>query len=198
MGTSGTKRVGVDEFVEGLKSIPGFHPNKVWDYLQQTRVEPASVEPYCFFSPASYTRNLIFKNDLFELLAICWETGQVSRIHNHRDQMCWMLVPMGKLRTQNYRVESRAAGKSTCTLTATGSYLITGDSPAQVDPDEPVHEVINSESFGESAVSLHIYSKPFNSCEVYQLDRGAYADVELHYTSMYGKLCDGESTASRS
>jgi len=32
---------------------------------------------------------------------------------------------------------------------------------------EPVHEVINLPEFGQRAVSIHVDSKPFESCEVY-------------------------------
>lgn len=196
MGNVPLRPVGMDEFVEGLKGISNFEPDKVWGYVQAHQVLPETVKPYCYFSPACYTRNLIFKNDDFELLAICWEIGQVSRVHNHRDQMCWMTVPMGKLKTQNYAVRDKDLKKQTCRLEPTDTYLITPEAPAQVDPEHPVHEVLNPEEFGERAVSLHIYSKPFDSCEVYQPERGSYCDVELCYTSEYGKLCDGETTAS--
>jgi cysteine dioxygenase len=53
---------------------------------------------------------------------------------------------------------------------------------------EPVHEVMNLAEFNQRAVSIHIYSKPFDTCEVYYLDKDAYADVPLFFTSEYGKL----------
>jgi hypothetical protein len=53
---------------------------------------------------------------------------------------------------------------------------------------EPVHEVMNLEEFRQRAVSIHIYSKPFDTCEVYYRDKGAYADVPLFFTSEYGEL----------
>jgi hypothetical protein len=55
-----------------------------------------------------------------------------------------------------------------------------------------VHQVLNLPEFRERAVSLHLYSKPFDSCEVYSLEKGSYSDVPLYYTSEYGKLCEGE------
>lgn len=197
MGSKGLRGVTTEEFVQGLKAIPDFEPAKVWDYIRGHKVEPESLRPYAFFSPASYTRNLIFKNDLFELLAICWDIGQVSRIHNHRDQMCWMLVSEGRLKTQNFRVADRDPEKQTCRLEATDTYLITPEAPAQVDPAEPVHQVLNLREFGCRAVSLHVYSRPFDSCEVYQPNRGTYCDVQLYYTSIHGRRCEGETTASR-
>lgn len=187
--------VGIDRFVEGLRRVPELAPGRINVYLQTHRVRPDSLRPYLFFSDASYTRNLIFKNDLFELLALCWEVGQVSRIHNHRDQQCWMTVPMGKLKNQNYRVLERDPVKQTCRLEPSRSCLITPSAPLEVDQDEPVHQVLNLAEYGERAVSLHLYSRPFNTCEVYLPEKGIYCDVPLSYTSEYGRLCPGEQAS---
>ena len=46
--------------------------------------------------------------------------------------------------------------------------------------------------FSQRAVSIHVYSKPFDTCEIYQREKGTYADVPLHYTSEYGKLNPAE------
>ena len=45
---------------------------------------------------------------------------------------------------------------------------------------------------GQRAVSLHIYSRPFNRCLVYRCETDEYREIPLHYTSEYGKLCEGE------
>jgi cysteine dioxygenase len=188
-------QVGADEFVRGLTALPTFTPHAVFDYIKAHPVRAESLRPYLFFSPASYTRNLIFKDERFELLAIGWEVGQVSRVHNHRDQQCWMAVPVGKLRNQNYRVVERDPAKKTCRLEESAVFMITPESPAEVDQEEPVHQVQNLAEFGQRAVSLHIYSKPFDTCEVYSLEKGSYADVPLCYTSEYGKVCAGEQAS---
>jgi len=192
MVETATRLVGVDEFVAGLQAVPGFETRAVYDFIKTHPVRPESLRPYLYFSPATYTRNLIFKSEQFELIAICWDVGQASRIHNHRDQQCWMAVPIGKLKNQNYRVLDHNAEKTTCRLEATSSFLITPTSPLEVDQEEPVHQVLNLAEWKERAVSLHIYSRPFNTCEVYSLEKGTYCDVPLYYTSEYGKLCAGE------
>ena len=194
------ERVSVNQFVKGLAAMPPaeFRPGQVLAYLVSHPVEPSSLHPYLLFSPASYTRNLIFKNELFELIAICWEIGQASRIHNHRDQQCWMAVPIGKLKNQNYLVVARNPEKKSCCLDPSRSFLITPDSPLQVDPHEPVHQVLNLAEFGERAVSLHVYSHPFSSCEVYSLDKGLYWDVDLYYDSEYGRRCTGGGEMGKS
>src|SRR5437899_9437598 len=78
----------IDDWVERLAAIPAreFTLERVQAFLAAHGVNPETLEPYLFFSKGNYTRNLIFKNDLFECMGICWEVGQASRIHNHRGQ----------------------------------------------------------------------------------------------------------------
>jgi len=197
MAETTTSLVGIEEFVQGLSSLPTFEAESVHAYVRSHPVRPETLRPYLFFSSANYTRNLIFKNEQFELLAICWEVGQVSRIHNHREQQCWMAVPIGKLKNQNYRVVDRDPAQKSCRLEASKSFLITPTAPAEVDQEEPVHQVLNLAEFNERAVSLHIYSRPFDTCEVYSLEQGTYCDVPLFYTSEYGKLNPGEPARHR-
>jgi len=189
-----TRPIPIADWVHGLAAIPAhdFSLKNVQDYVIQHLVLPESLEKYCFFSKGCYTRNLIFKNTLFECMTLCWEVGTHSRIHNHRDQNCWMSAPIGRLRVQNYRVDQRDASSGTCRIVPTELYDLDATHPTYVNPMEPVHEVINAPEFNQRAVSIHIYSKPFDSCEVYYRDQGRYADVPLFYTSEYGKLNPAE------
>jgi hypothetical protein len=183
----------ITDWVKNLSDIPerDFTLGNVQDYILQHPVRPDSLDKYLYFSKGCYTRNLIFRNDVFECMAICWEIGQSSRIHNHRDQNCWMSAPIGRLKVQNFRVEDRTAadGRSgTCRLVPTEIYEMDAAHPAYVNPLEPVHQVLNLPEFNCRAVSIHVYSKPFDTCEVYLREQGTYSDVPLHYTSEYGKL----------
>jgi cysteine dioxygenase len=184
----------ISDWVEQLAAIPArdFTLEQVQAFVAAHAVRPETLEPYLFFSKGNYTRNLIFKNALFEAMTICWEVGQASRIHNHRGQNCWMAVPIGRLRVQNFRVEARDATNSTCRLVPTDAFDMGPSHPAAVNPAEPVHQVLNLPEFAQRAVSIHAYSRPFDSCEVYLLDKGAYFDAPLHYTSEYGRLCPDE------
>ncbi len=184
----------ITDWVKGLTAIPerDFTLSTVQDYILRRAVRPETIDKYLFFSKGNYTRNLIYRNNVFECMTICWEIGQHSRIHNHRDQNCWMSAPIGRLRVQNYRVEQRDAAHGTCKIIPTDIYDLDATHPAHVNPMEPVHEVMNLPEFNERAVSIHIYSKPFDNCEVYYRDKGTYADVPLFYTSEYGKLNPSE------
>ncbi len=184
------QRLTIGDWVERLAAIPprDFTLECVQEFVLQHAIQPETLRPYLFFSKGNYTRNLIFKNGLFEVMTICWEVGQASRIHNHRGQNCWMAVPIGRLRVQNFRVEARDASRGACRLVPTDAFDMDPDRPSAVNPVEPVHQVLNLAEFGQRAASIHVYSRPFNSCEVYLLDKGSYFDAPLHYTSEYGRL----------
>jgi cysteine dioxygenase len=188
------EQLNIQDWVKGLVAIPAkdFSLEAVQNYIVRHAVRPETIKKYCYFSKGSYTRNLIFKNEVFECMTVCWEIGQHSRVHNHRDQNCWMSVPVGRLRVQNYRVDHRDASRGTCKIAPTDAYEMDATHPSYVNPLEPVHEVINAPEFNQRAVSIHVYSKPFDSCEVYQRDKGTYADVPLFYTSEYGELNPAE------
>jgi cysteine dioxygenase len=184
----------IDEWVKKLAAIPEaeFTIPRVEDFVKENLVQPETLQPYLFYAKSHYTRNLIYKCDVFEVIAICWESGQVSRIHNHRDQNCWMTVPIGRLRVQNFRVENQDRGSGTCKIVPSVAYDMDARHPGVVRPEEPVHQVLNLPEFGARATTLHIYSRPYASCEVYSADRGVYSDVPLHYSSEYGRLSPDE------
>jgi cysteine dioxygenase len=184
----------IDQWVKQLCAIPEseFSIPRVFEFTAQKGIQPETLTPYLFYAKSHYTRNLIYKCNLFEVMAICWDIGQVSRIHNHRDQNCWMVTPIGRLRVQNFRVDHRDAAQATCHLVPSEAYDMDAEHPAVVQPEEPVHQVLNLPEFGQRSTSIHIYSYPYSSCEVYSIDKGVYADVPLHYSSEYGKLSPDE------
>jgi len=182
--------VTIDEFAKRLAAIPEpeFTHESVLRFLRENRVDRSTLAPYLYFGSDHYTRNLILRNDLFELIAICWDIGQKSPIHNHRDQRCWMAMPYGKLQIHNFALMKKDESKNFCELRSHGQFLLDMDSPTEVDPEEPIHQVLNLQQFNSRAVSLHIYSRPYDTCEVYDLKGKCYEDVLLVNTSEYGIL----------
>jgi len=183
----------VDKLIEGLRSISDdeFTCDSVYAYLGENRIDVDSIARYLFWSPDFYTRNLIYKDARFEMMAICWEKGQVSRVHNHADQMCWMMVPVGRLRGQNFAVADMDESRSYCKLRETDSFELSDCLAAKVELEEPIHQILNLAEYGERAVSIHIYSKPFDRCLSYCRDTDTFKEVPLYYTSIDGKLCNG-------
>jgi cysteine dioxygenase len=184
-----TGALGVLELAERLEAIPeeNFSPERVTRLLQDVRVQPESLAPYLLFDAAHYTRNLVFRCERFELLSLCWEPGQRSMIHNHAGQQCWMMVPLGRLLNQNYRVLQMDDNDRTCQLEEAARTVIDPDHPLQVDPREPIHQVLNLPDYAERAVSLHIYSHPYDRCLVYSLETGRFGEIELKCNTRFGR-----------
>ncbi len=183
--------VPIEALVEGLQSLEESAFNeldRVRTLLRDRPVEPASLEAYLFWDSQHYTRNLIDKTPLYELLAICWEVGQVSAIHNHRGQNCWMAAPVGKLQVQNYRVLQQDLRAGTCKVVKSDLLVMDREHPCAVDPGEPVHRVQNPREWRQRAVSLHVYSRPFDTCDVYSEEQQSCGTIGLSYTSIRGTV----------
>jgi cysteine dioxygenase len=111
------------------------------------------------FCEDSYTRNLVGRNDLFELIAIGWLGHQKTPIHDHAGQRCWMWVVHGDLTFQTYRQSPRG-------------FLAIGDGDElgpgkQIYIDDKIgwHSIENATR--KPAVSLHLYARPISQCQVF-------------------------------
>ena len=185
------RKVPIDELVKDLQKLHERDFELIETPLEVLRtnpVDPETLKQYLFWNNQHYTRNLIDKTPLYELLAICWEVGMRSSIHNHKDQNCWMAAPVGRLTVQNYRVLEEDLANHRCDIVPTDVIEINSTNPVSVDPLNPVHDVRNPREFGERAVSLHLYSRPFASCIVYSVEQHTCGEIGLGYHSMYGKL----------
>jgi hypothetical protein len=59
--------------------------------------------------------------------------------------------------------------------------------PSYVDNDRPIHAVLNLAEFNSRALSLHVYSRPYDRCLVYTPEQKSYREVPLFYDSEYGR-----------
>ena len=185
-----TKAVPIQTLVEELRRKPASafdqtEPLRV--FLQQTPVEANSLAPYLTWDRQHYTRNLIDRTPLYELMAICWEVGQASSVHNHRDQNCWMAVPIGCLHVENFHLVHQDLASGRSRLEPLNTVEMNIAEPCAVDPADPVHRVVNPREFNQRAVSLHIYSRPFDTCVVYSPEQGTCGEIQLYFNTEYGK-----------
>jgi len=191
MGTQAvSKQVSIQDFVLELRKFPETafdRTDQIAKFLENVLVAPDTLAPYLTWDGQHYTRNLIDKTPLYELMAICWEVGQGSSVHNHKDQNCWMAVPIGRLLVENYRVIVQKLEDGTCKLEPADTVEMNQTHPCAVDPQEPVHRVYNPREFNQRAVSLHVYSRPFDSCVVYSPEQHTCGEIKLHYNTEYGR-----------
>jgi cysteine dioxygenase len=185
-----SKAAAIQDFVSELRRFPEevfLRTEEIEQFLKTTPVTPDTLAPYLSWDRQHYTRNLIDKTPLYELIAICWEVGQGSSVHNHRDQNCWMSVPIGRLLVENYRVVHQSLEDGKCKLETADTVEMNPACPCAVNPLEPVHRVYNPREFNQRAVSLHVYSRPFDTCVVYSPEQGTCGEIKLHYNTVYGK-----------
>src|SRR5262249_42367979 len=77
-GTMSRKSVSVGGLVDSLKAFEGepLTRDRLLHYFQETTVDRSSLDPYLYFRSDMYTRNLIYSDELIELMAVCWQPGQ--------------------------------------------------------------------------------------------------------------------------
>jgi NitT/TauT family transport system ATP-binding protein len=177
------RNVSMESLVQSLETIAaqGFNVSEVQSYLEQTRLDSAALETYLHYKPERYTRNLVHKTSAFEILVICWGIGQQAPIHGHEGELCWARVERGTLRFTNYRLVSAAPLRVEllhAAIDGTVGYL---DGPADI------HAVENCGVFGSPAASLHVYSRPYAECDIYDLEYGEIRRARMAYDTVYGK-----------
>ena len=64
-------------------------------HLESIDVSSSDLSPYAVFGEQCYRRNIICENEWFELLSICWRSGQRSPIHNHAESTCGLRIIEG-------------------------------------------------------------------------------------------------------
>jgi predicted metal-dependent enzyme (double-stranded beta helix superfamily) len=176
----------VADFVRNLRSIDPtqYGPDNVGRLIADVRFGVEAVKPYLSFRERCYTRNLVFKNDDFEVAILCWDAGAVSPVHDHSAQRCWQTALEGTFDVENYsRVAGGLAeGYARLDRLDTVYGLRTGQ-PDYRYGDNDVHRVSVSPSQSH-AVSLHVYAKPLTACLVYDYEGQRCSYQRLGYDTI--------------
>ena len=182
-------QVAVEGIVETLRGVPParFQPGEVCARLQGVMLDPRTLQKYLHFAARRYTRNLIYRDEIFELLALCWEPHTESPIHNHAGQLCWLSIQTGELRLENFTSLDGPGPGSNIRLVPHGGIERAPKGILDLQQgDQAIHRVSNP--FNERAVSLHVYSRPFDTCIAYDLAGNTAREMRLQYHSIDGKL----------
>jgi len=180
------RKIPLAEFVAELERISSGLITKaeICKLLDNVEIDRADLEPFKHWSDQKHTRNKIFRNDMIEVMLICWPIGAKTPLHTHNGQLGWMEMIEGKLLVENFRVldcnrpENQQVVGIDCLSGATSiSMEKLGDELVQpggllntVDKTHTIHRIQNLDEWNEGAVSLHIYSLPIESCVVFDMD----------------------------
>ncbi len=116
------------------------------------------------FDDSHYCKNILFRNDLVELVIIGWDTGQGSKVHNHPENGCLVYPIKGCLVETRYDNDINEVSKEE---------LCRGDVSLMHD-DICLHSLGNN-SRTEKAISVHIYSPPNFECTLFEKPKCAEA-----------------------
>jgi cysteine dioxygenase len=186
--------VAVEGIVQTLRGVPParFQPGEICTRLAGVFLDPRTLAPYLHFAPRRYTRNLIYRDEVFELLALCWEPHTESPIHNHSGQLCWLSIQRGALRLENFLSLDGPGPGANIRLVPHGGVDRAPEGVLDLQQgDNGIHRVSNP--FDERAVSLHVYSRPYDTCLAYDPAARISREIRLHYHSVGGKLVEGRA-----
>jgi len=147
-------------------------------FLAATPIAPVSLDRFVRFADGRYTRHLVLKTPAVEVLVLCWRRGSRAPIHGHEGELCWARVERGRLRFRSYRELSREPLR----LEPLGDVVEGG--PGHVDGPADIHAVDNAAELGQDAVTVHVYSRPYDECDIYDLEAGRVQRVRLRYDAI--------------
>ena len=187
-------QVAVEGIVDTLRGVSplAFGPVEICGRLEGIQLDPRTLAPYLHFAKNRYTRNLIYRDDLFELIALCWEPHTASPIHNHSGQLCWLSIQQGALRLENFRsLDGPGPGANLRIVPNGGVDRAECGCLDLQQGDDGIHRVSNP--FDERAVSLHVYSRPYDTCLAYDIAGKTAREIDLQYWSVEGKVLSGRT-----
>src|ERR1051326_3127855 len=97
--------VPAERFIDGIRELSRGIITKqaIYDYLVAWEIRRDDLERFKQWLPDRHTRNKIFRNDMIEVMLICWPIGAITPLHTHNGQLGWMTMLEGKLIVENYR-----------------------------------------------------------------------------------------------
>ena len=141
------------------------------------------------FCDAHYTRNLVAREERFELMVLCWNAGQASPIHNHEGQDCWMAVLDGEIEEVRYPFP---AGDASAPLHPQNALRFRQGQVAFIRDEMGLHLVRPARP--APGITLHLYSSPYDECNCYCPDTGRVTRKRLGHYSIRGRILSATET----
>lgn len=138
--------------IQQLSSAGSLTADEIATLLQSSEVNVSDVQPFVRYSKENYTRNLVFGNEEFQVLVLCWRPAQGSAVHDHRSSSCGVRILSGNATERSYQ-----------TLQSQHPFRTDNLKPGEVtSSDSPfVHSIVNEAS--EPLITLHVYAPPLVS-----------------------------------
>ncbi|MAY83248.1 MAG: hypothetical protein CMP59_03865 [Flavobacteriales bacterium] len=164
----------IEQLKHNLNMGPGY--GGYIDIFKAISIPESDWSSHCKWNDEKYTRNCLTNSDEFELLLMCWQSGQHSAIHSFNFQEGWIKVLKGELTIDTFKIdrESLSCEHEESIVIKEGEYTYLNDNMG-------FHRV--SASAKGQTVSLHLHAERVREWEVFQDCKKEFTKVKPSYDS---------------
>ncbi|XP_033725504.1 cysteine dioxygenase type 1-like [Pecten maximus] len=146
----------------------------------------ADWKKYAKFDLHRYTRNLVDEgNGKFNLMLLCWNESQGSSIHSHANSHCFMKILDGGVQEERFEWPDESADNPE-QMKHIDTKGFKKNETAYICDELGLHRVLNP-SHSDKAVSLHLYSPPFDECRCFDQNTGHSFPGKVTFWSKFGE-----------
>lgn len=157
------RRFSLGALTETLSSLASAPTQSELDaLLRNLELEPKELGVHLNFKPNTYTRRRVFRNDLCEMLVLCWLPGHRTAIHDHNGSYGAIRICEGAMEEEIFAL-NRAGEVDYDATHARAAGEVTGTDV----PD--IHRIGNAAASGQQLITIHIYAPPLRVLNTYQL-----------------------------
>ena len=160
----------VEELIDQLQNEASENYPKI---IKNIRIPEEAFLSFSTWNESKYTRNCLGRTENFELVLLCWNKGDLTPIHDHSGQKCWVYQVGGIV--SEVRFEKDAADN----LQETSKLSLSPGKLTYME-DRMGYHMLKNETDGR-AMTLHLYVEPIDSFGVYNEEMATFESKKLVY-----------------
>jgi cysteine dioxygenase len=158
------RQLSLEDLIALLKTdVSVITHTRMIEVLQGLTVTEQELLAHGSFSESGYSRNTIVRDEQFEVVMICWKSGQRSLIHDHGASFGGVKVLRGILTESLFTRALNGMIKPVASTDYRSGEI-------QIEDRTTIHQVSNLQPEHCDAVSLHVYLPPLARMNIYRLD----------------------------
>jgi predicted metal-dependent enzyme (double-stranded beta helix superfamily) len=159
------------EFLALVAAMPpeALTEDALYQMVKRLEIDSCLLAPFIQFKESHYARNVLYRDDKFEAICLCWEPGQGTAVHNHGGSYGVVYVFEGEMEVDCYTRTDDRADPNQAELACTVSAICTAGS-LLLDRRGSIHRLVNRGT--RRVVSLHFYAGPLDMMELFDLETG--------------------------
>lgn len=140
---------------ELIITLHNYYNNYKLSYLIDyfTNIDIPIDQNFVIFNEQSYSKNLVYSTDNYDIYYICWKKGQCSKIHDHPKNGCLMKILSGKLKETKYDIHKKIISENTLQINDVG----------YMEGNKIIHKI---EALDDT-ISVHIYAPSSYIANIY-------------------------------